>query len=80
MTVRTERLKIVHPARPGPVKLYDEKWQGCESGKMVCVTPDDARKSVENKIAVGRWMTKMNGLVTYYEKQTADPEPLPAKK
>ena len=53
------------PARPAPVKLYDEPWKRC--GKAVCLSPKEAQRSLENKVEVGRFIRGQNDLLDFYE-------------
>lgn len=58
---------LIHPPKPNPVRLRDEHWYAC--GEQVCMTPAEAKKVLENKAEVGRYMTEMNNLVEYYRHQ-----------
>ena len=61
---------IVHPSKPRPVTLQDEKWYPCgPNGKSLCMNPAEAKKLLRNKAELGRYMTEMNNLVDYYRKQ-----------
>lgn len=75
ISITTAPLIIFQPVRPRPVQLYDEQWRKCEQGQMVCLTPNDAKKTVRNKVTIGRWMSEMNGIVTYYESVTSPAAP-----
>jgi hypothetical protein len=65
-TVFVEK-QIVHPPRPKPVQLLDERWYAC--GNQVCMKPAEAKKVLRNKAEVGRYMREMDNLVDYYRKQ-----------
>ena len=56
-----EPLRQVVPARPSPLRLYDEPWKAC--GRMMCLAPKEAQKSLDNKIEVGRWMGQALSLI-----------------
>lgn len=58
---------VVHPPKPKPVKLMDERWYPC--GDQLCMAPAEAKKVLRNKAEVGRYMGEMNNLVEYYRKQ-----------
>lgn len=81
-----EQLREVKPARPAPLKLYDEPYKAC--GKNLCLTPAEAQKALKNKAAVSQWMGEANNLLDYYEsKEQAEqqyrlafPEPFPLSK
>lgn len=60
-----EQIQQAKPARPGPLKLYDEPFKRC--GKAVCLTPAEAKRALDNKVQVYDWMSKANALFCYYE-------------
>lgn len=77
--VAPQALTIVHPPLPAPVKLSDPKWQECQDEQghaVVCLSPKEASKELRNKIAVGRWMSSMGGVVSYYRSLGNDGHPL----
>jgi hypothetical protein len=61
---------IYHPPVPQPVKLHDEKLLSCmvDGQQMVCMSMEDARAMVANKIEVGIWMDRARNLIKYYQK------------
>ena len=56
---------IEHPEHPGALELQDPKFDDC--GSKVCLTKPEARKVVENTVRTGRWASRMNRLVKFYE-------------
>jgi len=68
---------IVRPPLPAPVTLTRVHWQAC--GDQACVSINDAKAQVTNRIKVGQWMSKMNAAVQYYEAVTETPSATPSK-
>lgn len=60
---------IVQPARPAPIVLARLHWLACDD--KACVTISDAKLDLQNRAKIGRWMTKMKAIVSYYEHVTA---------
>lgn len=55
---------IIHPPRPRPVQLFNERWYAC--GEQICMSPADAKKMMQNKAEIARFMREMDNLVEYY--------------
>jgi len=50
--------------------MVDEHWLVCqnETGQVVCMTPADAEKIIQNKIAIGRYADSLEAIIKYYKK------------
>ena len=66
-------LAEVKPARPAPFKLYREPWKAC--GNKLCLAPNEAKQSLQNKAKVGRWMGQANAVMNYYERRDRNSSP-----
>jgi hypothetical protein len=60
---------IYRPEGPGPVKLSNEKLLKCavDDELMVCMTLEDAKALVRNKVEVGAWIQRAQNIIAYYE-------------
>lgn len=65
--VTVGKTKIVHPARPAPLRLQDEKFEACENGTKVCLTLEEAKKIPANKQEIGRYVGEINAVLNYYQ-------------
>ena len=70
ITVVTEHTHIADPIKPPRPKMVDEHWLVCqnETGQVVCMTPADAEKIIQNKIAIGRYADSLEAIIKYYKK------------
>lgn len=68
--VEVKSLAEAVPARPQPLKLYDEPWKACEKGKMICLKPAEATRSLENKVEVRRWIGEASANMDYWERRS----------
>jgi len=58
---------LIHPPKPKPVTLIDERWYPC--GERICMSPAEAKKLLRNKAEVGRYMRESDNLIDYYRAQ-----------
>ena len=56
------------PSRPAPLHLYNEPFTVC--GKMLCLKPEEARRSLQNKVEFIRWVKQANAIFEFYERRT----------
>jgi nitrous oxide reductase accessory protein NosL len=67
---RVVQPNIIHPERPTPIRLKDEKLYPCkvDGQDVLCMKPQDAEILIENKVIVGRWVSEANNIIDYYRR------------
>ncbi|SCW95691.1 hypothetical protein [Ancylobacter rudongensis] len=64
-----EPIARYHPPVPAAPRLDDVDYKSCESGKMICLTPEEARTEIANKVRVGVFIDKAMNVIRYYRLQ-----------
>lgn len=71
LDITVQQPATVHPPKPARPVLEREQWSQC--GDKLCMSVEEGKAVIRNKIKLSRYIGKLENIVNYYRKVGSPP-------